>query len=220
MCGNPALARVLDTGIVAILRAPDGGRLADVAEALRSGGVEVIEVTFTVPRAHRVLEQVADRLGDRILLGAGSVLDAETARIAMLSGAEFLVSPTVSLDVIQMGRRYAKPVMAGAMTPTEVLAAWEAGSAVVKVFPSEVTGPAHIKAIHGPLPQIPLMPTGGVNLDTAAAFLRAGACALGVGGALASAKAIAEGDLAQIESTARRFVEVVAQARRDMLAKG
>ncbi|MBN1912714.1 MAG: bifunctional 4-hydroxy-2-oxoglutarate aldolase/2-dehydro-3-deoxy-phosphogluconate aldolase [Pirellulales bacterium] len=209
---NP-LERVLQTGVVAVLRAPDGKKLLDVAQALLAGGVDVIEVTFTVPAAHRVLEEVAGRLGDRILLGAGSVLDSETARIALLSGAEFIVSPTVHLDVIRLCRRYGKLVMPGAMTPTEVLTAWEAGADIVKVFPSEVTGPKHLKAIHGPMPQIRLMPTGGVNLDTAADFLRAGACALGVGGALVSTKRIAEGNLAEIESVARQFVEIVKKER-------
>ena len=168
------LQRVLASGIVAILRAPDGGLLVDVAEALVAGGVEVLEVTFTVPQAHRVLEQVAARLGDRVLLGAGTVLDTETARIAMLAGAEFIVSPVVNLEVIQLCRRYDKLVMPGALTPTEVLAAWQAGADIVKVFPSDITGPAYIKALHGPLPQIRLMPTGGVNLQTAAEFLKAG----------------------------------------------
>lgn len=208
-----ALARVFDGGIVAVLRAPSGRRLVEVAEALLAGGVDVVEVTFTVPGAHRVLEQVADRLGDKVLLGAGSVLDSETARVAMLAGAEFIVAPTVNLEVIELCRRYGKVVMPGAMTPTEVLTAWEAGADVVKVFPSEVTGPRFIKALHGPLPQIPLMPTGGVNLQTAAEFIRAGACALGVGGALAPKDAIAGGDMARIESLAREFVEIVKKTR-------
>jgi 2-dehydro-3-deoxyphosphogluconate aldolase/(4S)-4-hydroxy-2-oxoglutarate aldolase len=207
------LHRILQSGVVAILRAPTGEKLAEVAEALLAGGVEVIEVTFTVPGAPRVLEQVAGRLGDRILLGAGTVLDAETARIALLSGAEFLVAPTVSLPVIELARRYDKVVMPGALTPTEVLTAWEAGADIVKVFPSDVTGPGYLKAIHGPLPQIRLMPTGGVNLDTAADYIRAGACALGVGGGLAEPKAIASGDVKRIESTARQFVEIVRRAR-------
>lgn len=210
------IERVFRTGIVSILRAPSSEGLVDVAEALLAGGVDIIEVTFTVPGAPRVLEQVAGRLGSRVVLGAGSILDTETARIAMLSGAQFIVAPTVNLDVIQMCRRYGVPVMPGAMTPTEVLTAWQAGADVVKVFPSEVTGPAHIKAIHGPLPQIPLMPTGGVNLKTAADFLRAGAAALGAGGALAPANAIASGDVETIEDTARLFVEVIAKTRAEM----
>ena len=210
------LARVLNSGIVAIIRSDDGSRLADVAEALVAGGVEVMEVTFTVPKAHRVLEQVADRLGDKILLGAGTVLDTETARIAMLAGAEFIVSPAVNLDVIRCCRRYDKLIFPGALTPTEVLSAWEAGADVVKIFPSEVTGPGYLKALAGPLPQIRLMPTGGVNLETAAAFLRSGACALGVGGSLVEAKAVAAGDMARITSLAKQYVKIVADTRQAM----
>jgi 2-dehydro-3-deoxyphosphogluconate aldolase/(4S)-4-hydroxy-2-oxoglutarate aldolase len=210
------LSRVLGSGVVAIIRADDGSRLADVAEALVAGGVEVMEVTFTVPKAHRVLETVADRLGDKILLGAGTVLDPETARIAMLAGAEFIVSPAVNLDVIRCCRRYDKLIFPGALTPTEVLAAWEAGADIVKIFPSEVTGPGYLKALGGPLPQIRLMPTGGVNLETAAAFLQAGACALGVGGSLVESKAVAAGDMARIESLARQYVKIVQETRAAM----
>ena len=216
---NPAaLNRVFKTGIVAILRAPSGERLVEVAEALLAGGVEVVEVTFTVPGAHRVLEKIAARLGDKILLGAGSVLDTETARIAMLSGAEFIVAPTVNLQVIEMCRRYGKPIMPGAMTPTEALTAWEAGADIIKLFPSEITGPKLIRAIHGPMPQIPLMPTGGVNLETAGDFIRAGACALGMGSTLAPKDAIASGDMKRIESLAGRFIEIVKNTREEIAA--
>jgi 2-dehydro-3-deoxyphosphogluconate aldolase/(4S)-4-hydroxy-2-oxoglutarate aldolase len=207
------LGRVLDRGIVAILRSPSGEMLGDVAEALLAGGVDVLEITFTVPRAHKVLERVADRLGDKILLGAGTVLDTETARTALLAGAECIVAPTVNREVIQLCRRYDKMVMPGALTPTEVLTAWEAGADIVKVFPSDFTGPGYLKALLGPLPQVRLMPTGGVNLKTAADFLRAGACALGIGGALADPKAIAAKDFAKIESLARQYVEIVRRAR-------
>lgn len=207
------LHRILNSGVVAILRAPTGEKLVDAAEALLAGGVDVLEVTFTVPAAHRVLEKVADRLGDKILLGAGTVLDGETARIALLSGAEFLVAPTVARPVIEVARRYDKVVMPGALTPTEVLAAWEAGADIVKVFPSDITGPGYLKALRGPLPQIRLMPTGGVNLDTAADYLRAGACALGIGGSLVEPKALAAGDMKRIESLARQYVEIIRQTR-------
>jgi 2-dehydro-3-deoxyphosphogluconate aldolase/(4S)-4-hydroxy-2-oxoglutarate aldolase len=207
------LARVLQSVIVAVVRAPSGDLLADVAEALLAGGVDVMEITFTVPRAERILEQVADRLGDKILLGAGTVLDTETARVALLAGAKFIVAPTVNLDVIRLCQRYDKLVMPGAFTPTEILTAWEAGADIVKVFPSEITGPAYLKAIHGPLPQIRLMPTGGVNLQTAAEFLKCGACALGIGGSLVEAKAVASGDLSRIESLARQYVAIVRQVR-------
>jgi 2-dehydro-3-deoxyphosphogluconate aldolase/(4S)-4-hydroxy-2-oxoglutarate aldolase len=209
------LSRMVRCGVVAVMRAPSGEMLADVAQALASGGVEAMEVTFTVPGAHRVLEQVAERLGDRILLGAGTVLDPETARTAMLAGAEFIVAPTLNLDVIRLCQRYDKAVVPGALTPTEILAAWEAGADIVKVFPSDLTGPKYLKAIHGPLPQIRLMPTGGVNLQTAADFLRAGACALGIGGALVERKAVAAGDMARIESLARQYVEIVNKTRKE-----
>jgi len=210
---SDTLARILDCGIVAVVRAEKGDQLVDVAEALLAGGVEAIEVTFTVPAAHRVIERVAERLGDRIVLGAGTVLDPETARIAMLSGAHYIVAPNVNPKVIEMCRRYSKPVMPGALTPTEVIAAWEAGADVVKVFPSDLTGPKYLKALHGPLPHIRLMPTGGVNLQTAAEFLQAGACALGVGTSLVDPKTVAAGDFAKIEALARQFVQIVREFR-------
>lgn len=210
------LARVLDTGIVAVIRASNGDLLADVAEALLAGGVDVMEITFTVPAAVRVLERVAERMGQRVLLGAGTVLDAETARAALLAGAQFIVSPNTNRDVIQLCRRYSKLVMPGAMTPTEVVAAWEAGADIVKIFPSEITGPKYLKALHGPLPQIRLMPTGGVDLDTAAEFLRCGACALGIGGSLVEKKAVETGTLERIESLARQFVQIVRETRQTM----
>ncbi len=205
------LDRVLDRKIVAVIRAESPDLLVDVAEALLAGGVEVMEVTFTVPRAARVIEKVADKLGSRILLGAGTVLDTETARAAFLAGAEFIVSPAVNVDVIEMCRRYSKLVMPGAFTPTEVVTAWQAGADIVTVFPSDLVGPKYLKLLHGPLPHIRLMPTGGVNLDTAAEFLKAGACALGIGGSLVEAKAVAAGDMKRIESLAKQFVDVVAR---------
>jgi 2-dehydro-3-deoxyphosphogluconate aldolase / (4S)-4-hydroxy-2-oxoglutarate aldolase len=211
---NPApLQRVLDRRIVAIIRSEKSELLVDVAEALLAGGVEVMEVTFTIPRATEVLEKVAGKLGDRILLGAGTVLDTETARLAILAGAEFIVSPAVNVDVIEMCRRYSKPVMPGALTPTEVVAAWQAGADIVKIFPSELTGPKYIKSLKAPLPQIRMMPTGGVNLDTAEEFLKCGACALGIGGSLVEPKAVASGDLKRIEWLARQYVEIVKRFR-------
>ena len=216
MSKQEQLARVLQTGIVAVIRADNGDQLVEVAQALLAGGVDVCEVTFTVPKAVQVLERVADRLGNQVLLGAGTVLDPETARAALLAGAEFVVAPTTNLDVIRLCRRYDKLVMPGALTPTEVLTAWEAGADIVKVFPSDLTGPAYLKALHGPLPQVRLMPTGGVNLETAADFLRAGACALGIGGALVDKKTVENRDFARIESLARQYVQIVAETRRNM----
>ncbi len=206
------LQRVLDRKIVAVIRAESPDLLVDVADALLAGGVEVMEVTFTVPRVARVIEQVADKLGDRVLLGAGTVLDPETARTAFLAGAEFIVSPAVNVDVIEICRRYSKLVMPGAFTPTEVITAWQAGADIVKVFPSDLVGPKYLRLLHGPLPHVRLMPTGGVNLDTAADFLSAGACALGIGSSLVDQKALAARDLKRIEELARKFVEVVARA--------
>ena len=194
------LRRVLDSGIVAVVRAPDSDQLVHVARALADGGVGVVEITMSVPNALDVLRQVRQELGDRLLLGAGTVLDAETARSVLLAGAEFIVAPTLNLDVIRLCRRYGKLVMPGAFTPTEILTAWEAGADIVKVFPADVVGPAFFKALRGPLPQIRLMPTGGVNLTTAADFLKAGACCLGIGGQLVEPKAIAERNFDRLRS--------------------
>lgn len=199
--------------IVAVIRAESPDQLVDVADALVAGGVEVMEVTFTVPRATQVLEKVAAKLGDRILLGAGTVLDPETARAAILAGAEFIVSPTTNPQVIEMCRRYSKLAMPGALTPTEVVTAWQAGADIVKIFPSELTGPRYLKLLHAPLPQVRLMPTGGVSVDTAGEYLKAGACALGVGGALVDPKLVAAGDFAEIERRAKQLVEAVQKFR-------
>jgi 2-dehydro-3-deoxyphosphogluconate aldolase/(4S)-4-hydroxy-2-oxoglutarate aldolase len=207
------LDRLLDCGIVAVMRAPDGAQLAEAAAALAEGGVTAVEVTLTVPNALDVLGQVRQRLGDRVLLGAGTILDTETARAALLAGAEFLVAPTLNLDVIRLCKRYGKLALPGAFTPTEVLAAWEAGADVVKVFPAEVLGPAFFKALRGPLPQVRLMPTGGVDLTTAGDFLRAGACCLGVGGQLVEPKALAARDFGRVTALARQYVEIVRRAR-------
>ena len=209
------LQHVLDRGIVAILRAPSGELLADVAEALYESGIDVIEVTFTVPGILEILNQVQKRLGDKVLLGAGSVLDTETARSALLAGAEYIVSPTVNPGVIQMCQRYGKLVMPGAFTPTEVLTAWEAGADIVKVFPADVGGPAYLNALHGPLPQVRLMPTGGVNLETLESFVKAGACAVGLGTALVEKEAVQTGNLARIRDLAAQYVKLMEKARRE-----
>lgn len=209
MSKDQQLSRVLSSRIVAIIRAPSGELLVDVAEALLAGGIDVMEVTFTIPGAVRVLERVADKLGDRVLLGAGTVLDTETARAAMLAGAEFIVSPNTNLSVIEMCRRYDKAIMPGALTPTEVVTAWQAGADIVKIFPSDIGGAKYLKALKGPLPQVRMMPTGGVTVETAESFLKAGACALGIGGSLVESQAVANGDFDRITSLARQFVEVV-----------
>jgi 2-dehydro-3-deoxyphosphogluconate aldolase / (4S)-4-hydroxy-2-oxoglutarate aldolase len=207
------LNRVLKTGIVAIIRAPSSDQLVAVAAALFEGGIDVIEVTFTVPGALEILAAVKKELGDRVLLGAGTVLDPETARAALLAGAEFIVSPSLNLDVIRLCHRYDKLVMPGAFTPTEILAAWEAGADVVKVFPSDCVGPGYLKALRGPFPQIRMMPTGGVNLETLPAFIKAGACAVGVGGSLVEPQAIRDGDFARLSDLAAQYLRALKTAR-------
>ncbi len=207
------LHRVLTTGLVAVVRAPDGKNLVEVVAALAEGGVSVAEVTFTVPGALDIIKAVKERLGDRVLLGAGTVLDTETARAALLAGAEFIVSPTLNLDVIRLCKRYDKLVFPGAFTPTEILSAWESGADIVKVFPADVLGTAFFKAMRGPLPQIRLMPTGGVDLNTAGEFLRAGACCLGVGSQMVDPKAVAREDYEYLRGLAWQYTQAVRLAR-------
>ncbi len=216
MTKEDQLRRVLDCGLVAVVRSPDSEQLVEVCRALADGGVTVAEITMTVPGAIDVLREVRRELGDRVLLGAGTVLDAETARAVLLAGAEYIVAPTVNLDVIRLCQRYDKLVMPGAFTPTEILAAWEAGADIVKVFPAEVVGPAFFKALRGPLPQVRLMPTGGVDLTTAAAFLKAGACCLGVGSQLVEPRAVAEGNFGRLRDLAAKYVSIVKQARAEL----
>src|SRR5471032_716741 len=191
MSKEDQLRQVLDCGLVAVVRSQDSQQLVEVVRALADGGITVAEITMTVPGALDVIKQARAALGDRVLLGAGTILDPETARAAILAGAEYIVAPTLNVEVIRMCQRYDKLVMPGAFTPTEILAAWEAGADIVKVFPADVVGPAFFKALRGPLPQIRVMPTGGVDLKAGTAFLQAGACCLGVGGQLVEPQAIA-----------------------------
>ena len=213
MSKETQLRQILDCGIVAVVRSPDSQQLVEVVRALADGGVTVVEITMTVPDALGVLRQVRQSLGERVLLGGGTILDSETARAALLAGAEYLVAPTLNLDVIRLCQRYSKLVMPGAFTPTEILTAWEAGADIIKVFPAEVVGPAFFKAMRGPLPQVRLMPTGGVDLNTAADFLRAGACCLGLGGQLVEPRAVAERNFDRIRDLARQYVAIVKSVR-------
>lgn len=210
---DQTLKRILDGGIVAVVRSESSESLVKVVQALADGGVTAAEITFTVPDAVEVIRQVRKEVGDRVVLGAGTVLDPETARAALLAGAEYIVAPVVNREVIALCRRYDKVIMPGAFTPTEVLAAWEAGADVVKVFPADVGGPAYLKALRGPLPQVRLMPTGGVDLNTAESFLKAGACCLGIGGSLVEPKAIADGDFGRIRELAGQYVEILRRFR-------
>lgn len=200
-------------GIVAIIRANSADELIEAAAAIHAGGVDVIEVTMTTPNALQVINDVSSTYGDKVLVGAGSVLDAETARAVMLSGADFVVSPVTKPDVIEICNRYGKVVIPGAFTPTEILMAWETGADYVKVFPSSGVGADYIKDVKAPLPQIPLVPTGGINAENAADFITAGATALGVGSALVNNQLIAAGEFATLTERAEKLVKEVQRAR-------
>lgn len=214
-----ALSKIRDVGLIPIVRVPTEEDAMRAAEVIAQGGIGIAEITMTVPGALRVMEGVAARYGDKVLLGAGTILDPETCRAAILAGAEFIVTPSLDVRVIEMARRYGKPVFPGALTPTEVVTAWQAGADMVKIFPcGPVGGPKYIKALKGPLPQIDMVPTGGVNLDNAAEFIKAGAAAVAVGSELVDMKVLKEGKLDQIAETARKFVEAV-RAGRAALAK-
>lgn len=209
-----ALARMHQIGIVPVLRASSAKEALAIAAAIGAGGVPILEVTMTVPRAIHVIEQLVEHGSGDLLVGAGTVLDAETARACILAGAQFIVSPALDLRTIELCRKYSVPVLPGALTPTEIVTAWKAGADVVKVFPcSAVGGAKYLKAIKAPLPQIKLIPTGGVSLATAAEFLEAGAFALGVGGDLVDNKAIASGHPEIITENARKYLAITQQAR-------
>jgi 2-dehydro-3-deoxyphosphogluconate aldolase/(4S)-4-hydroxy-2-oxoglutarate aldolase len=208
-------ARVLEVGIVPVVRATSAKQAISAAVAVAAGGITIVEVTMTVPGALDAISQLIKTLGSEVIVGAGTVLDAQAARQCFDAGAEFLVSPGLDLGTIKAANDAGKLIMAGALTPTEVITAWKGGADFVKVFPaSAVGGPAYLKALRGPLPQVPLVPTGGVNLNTAADFLRAGASALGVGGELVLVAALKSGETAQITALARQYLEIVQQVRK------
>ena len=214
------LSALVEGAIVPVVRASSPEAALQAVEAIANGGIRAAEITMTVPGAVRVLETLAGRFGSKLLLGAGTVLDPETARACILSGAEFIVSPSLKPATIEMAKRYSKPVFPGALTPTEVLTAWEAGADAVKVFPcGNVGGAKYIKALKGPFPQIDLIPTGGVNLETIGEFLKAGACAVGVGGELVDASLIQQGRFDDLTARARQFLAAVAKARAEINAR-
>ena len=179
-------------GVVAVIRMSDSKKLMNVARAIQKGGISALEVTMTTPNALRVIEEAATELGDDVLVGVGSVLDAETARLAINAGAKYVVSPILKPEIIQAAHRYGIPAMPGAFTPTEALAAHENGADIIKIFPADVVGMAFFKAIKAPMPHLQLMPTGGVTLTNGGDWIKAGACAVGVGSALLDRNAIAE----------------------------
>jgi 2-dehydro-3-deoxyphosphogluconate aldolase/(4S)-4-hydroxy-2-oxoglutarate aldolase len=211
---NDVIKQIRDVGIIPVVRATSADEAMQAIDAIHEGGVNVLEITMTVPGAVGIIEQLSKKYGHEVLVGAGTVLDPETARVCILSGAQFVVSPALNTDTIAMCRRYGIAVMPGALTPTEVVQAWTAGADFVKVFPAGAMGGAsYLKALKAPLPQIELVPTGGVSLKTAADFIKAGASALGVGADLVDLKAIRDGQASVITERAKQFVQIVRDAR-------
>lgn len=207
------LKTILDCGVIAIVRFERSEQLIKVAQAIKAGGVSVIEFTMTTPNALKIIEESAKEFGDEVLLGAGTVLDPETTRAAILAGAQFIVSPTLNSRTIEVCHRYSKVVMPGTLTPTEILTAWEWGADLIKVFPAAMGGSRYIKAVLAPLPQVKLVPTGGVSLENAADFIKAGAAAVAVGSNLVNKKAVAEGNFPLLTKLARQFIEAVKETR-------
>ena len=212
--------RIAEIGVVPVVRASSSREALMAAEAVCQGGIPIVEITMTVPGAVEVIRELSKSSASKVLIGAGTVLDPETARRCLDAGAQFLVSPGLNLQTIELAVRENILIMAGALTPTEVITAWNAGSDFVKIFPcGQVGGAKYIKALKGPLPQIPLVPTGGVNLNTAADFIEAGAAALGIGGELVQAEALKSGKSQVIVENARKFVEIVKQTRARMTSQ-
>ena len=204
---------VEDCGVVAVIRMKDAARVAAVLEALANGGVKVLEITMTVPRAVDVIRSIAATIGDDIVLGAGTVLDGETAGLVIDAGARFVVAPTFDPETIRVCHARDVPAMPGCFTPTEMLRAWQIGADIIKVFPATTLGPGYLKDVRAPLPQLRLMPTGGVTIENAGDWIRAGAVAVGIGSALVDSKAVAAGDYRRIEDAARLLISNVRSAR-------
>lgn len=207
------LNRIYREAIVAIIRAESSTGLLKAAEALHAGGLSVLEVTMTTPGALDVIRLAQDHFGDAVCFGAGSILDTETARLAILAGARFIVTPTLEVGVIRLANRYSVPVIMGCYTPSEIKTAWEQGADLVKLFPASHGGLAYLKAVRAPLPQVEFVPTGGIDLTNAADFLRAGAFALGVGSTLISAELLQTQHYAEITRRAAAFRAIVASVR-------
>jgi 2-dehydro-3-deoxyphosphogluconate aldolase/(4S)-4-hydroxy-2-oxoglutarate aldolase len=213
MTKHEIIHRMLNPGVVAVIRADSPDQLLDAARAMAAGGVVAMEVTMTTPDAIDVIKAVTKALGDQVLMGVGTVLDDVTARLAILAGAEYVVTPVMRPDVIALCRRYSKPIVCGAVTPTEALNAHEAGADFIKLFPADTLGPAYIKALKAPLPQLQIIPTGGVTTKTAGDFIRAGCAAVAAGSSLISKDVLAKKDWKTLTETSRQFVEAVASAR-------
>jgi 2-dehydro-3-deoxyphosphogluconate aldolase/(4S)-4-hydroxy-2-oxoglutarate aldolase len=214
---SQVLERIKAIGIIPVVRASSGDEALQAVEAIKAGGLSVLEITMTVPGAVGIIEKIATRFGDDVLVGAGTVLNAETAKDCLHAGAQFVVSPALNLETIAFCRDAGCAIMPGALTPTEVVTAWSAGADMVKVFPCGAMGGAsYIKSLKAPLPQIELVPTGGVSLKTAAAFIEAGSAAIGVGADLVDIKAIRAGESERITETTRAYIEAVRSARAGM----
>ena len=210
---NATMQQIEQTGVVAVIRADSAEQLVDVCAALRDGGVVACEITMTTPKALSAIEKANDKLGDSCLIGVGSILDPETARAAILAGAQFVFAPTFDPEVVTMAHRYDRPCIPGAFTPTEIIAAWSAGADMVKVFPANHFGPKYFKDVKAPMPQVKLTPTGGVDLNTAKDWIDAGAAALGVGSALVKKDLIKSKDWAALTGLAKQYIDAVAAAR-------
>jgi 2-dehydro-3-deoxyphosphogluconate aldolase/(4S)-4-hydroxy-2-oxoglutarate aldolase len=209
--------RVAEIGIVPVVRASTAKQGMQAAEAVCAGGIPIVEMTMTVPGAIDLITQISKSMGSDVLIGAGTVTDAGIAQRCIDAGAQFLVSPGFDLETVKLANRLRTLIMAGGLTPTEVITAWKAGSDLVKIFPCGTVGGAkYIKALKAPLPHIPMIPTGGVNLNTAAEFIQAGSAALGIGGELVSAAALQSGNTSEIVETARKFVTIVRETRQQM----
>ncbi|MGD0975878.1 MAG: bifunctional 4-hydroxy-2-oxoglutarate aldolase/2-dehydro-3-deoxy-phosphogluconate aldolase [Candidatus Korobacteraceae bacterium] len=206
--------KIVDIGVVPVVRASSAAQAIAAAEAVCAGGISVVEVTMTVPGAVEVIAQLVKTMSSAVLVGAGTVLNADSARRCLDAGAQFLVSPGFDLETVKFANGKGVLIIAGALTPTEVITAWNAGSDFVKIFPcGNVGGAKYIKALKGPLPQIPMIPTGGVNLNTAAEFIQAGSAALGIGGELILAAALKSGNMREITELAKQYVSIVREAR-------
>jgi len=220
MTRDEVAKRIREIGIVPVVRAKSAKQAQLAAEAVCAGGIPVVEVTMTVPGAVELIAQLVKASGAEILIGAGTVLDAETANRCLDAGAQFIVSPGFDLETVRFVKQQGALMMAGALTPTEVISAWKAGSDFVKIFPcGSMGGAKYLKALKAPLPQVPMIPTGGVNLETAGDMIRAGAEALGIGGELVSASALASGDTQPITDAARKYVAIVRETRHEMARK-
>ncbi|MDR1190462.1 MAG: bifunctional 4-hydroxy-2-oxoglutarate aldolase/2-dehydro-3-deoxy-phosphogluconate aldolase [Verrucomicrobiales bacterium] len=216
MTKQESIHRLLNPGVVAVIRANSSEQLLDLAKALAAGGITGLEITMTTPNALQVITEVGKALGDQVYLGVGSVLDAATARAAILAGAEFVVSPVCKEEIIRAAHRYGKPVVSGAYTPTEALTAWENGADFVKIFPADGLGVNYLKAIKAPMPQLQIIPTGGVDVNNCGEFIKAGCAAVGVGGSLLKKDLLARSDWAGLSALAAQFVANVAKARAEL----